>query len=288
MKTFRLLARIILSAAVSGASLYAQRPIHRGDNAALRYWSAFAEMEDSGVTQKQAKELNQILAGTAPYNDLEYKDLIEKNRTALQTMARGSALPNCNWGIDYQLGPDAPMDYVRKALELGRLNVLYAFHLSLSGDKDGAVRALAAGVRFSRDVANGGTLFATLIAKSLLAADFRAMAFMVHVDRLSASERMVLEKSVAQLAPSGLDWQSAMRRELDVLKEAPSVPREALGRIIPVYLAALNNPSRLPELHKMIAGAPRAVQDVLPNPSRVVAEKQDLTRQLLRTKSMLR
>jgi hypothetical protein len=39
----------------------------------------------------------------------------------------------------------------------GRLNVLYAFHLFKTGNKDGAVRALAAGLRFSHDVGNGGS-----------------------------------------------------------------------------------------------------------------------------------
>ena len=73
---------------------------------------------------EQAKELNRILDGTAPYEDLKYRDLVERNRPALETMIRATAITNCNWGIDYQLGPDAPVDYVRKALELGRLNVL--------------------------------------------------------------------------------------------------------------------------------------------------------------------
>src|SRR5690348_12124129 len=167
MKALRFVSLIILCAAPL-CSAFAQQNSQLGENAALRYWSAFAEMQDSAISDQQAKELNAILDGTAPYEDLKYKDLVAANRSAVETMARGTTISNCDWGVDYALGPDASVEYVRKALTLGRLNVLYAFHLLQNGNKDGAVRTLSAGVRFSHDVANGGSFFATLAAKNLL------------------------------------------------------------------------------------------------------------------------
>jgi hypothetical protein len=71
--------------------------------------------------------LNLILEGTAPYDDSKYKDLAEKNRAALETMARGTALGNCDWGVEYQLGSGAPVEYVRKAAALGRLTCCSRF-----------------------------------------------------------------------------------------------------------------------------------------------------------------
>src|SRR5439155_11960700 len=115
MKTLRLILLIVLCAVAPPGSLFAQQNAQLGVNAALRYWSAFAEMQDSAVTDQQAKELNAILDGTAPYSDLKYRELAEKNRPAFETMARGTAIPNCDWGIDYALGPDAPVEYARKA-----------------------------------------------------------------------------------------------------------------------------------------------------------------------------
>src|SRR5690348_4215148 len=73
---------------VLSASASAQQKTKLGENAALRYWSAFAQMQDSGITDEQAKELNAILDGTAPYSDLKYRELAERNRPALETMAR--------------------------------------------------------------------------------------------------------------------------------------------------------------------------------------------------------
>jgi len=298
MNRFRTILSIVLFFLIpAGAAMAQQKP---EANAALRYWSAFAQMQDSAITPDQAKELSLIVEGSAPYSDLKYRDLVEKNRPALETMIRGTALPYCDWGIDYELGHDAPVDYVRKALEIGRLNVLYAFHLSIAGDSDGAVRALAAGVRFSRDVASGGTLFAAVVAKSLLASDLRVMGFLVHVSQpeLSATQKSTLKRALAQLPPDGLDWQSAVKREFAVLRmpvrtsegDTPLDPeaQAALAEIASSYVAMLGNPALLPELQQKIASAPPPVPDMIPSPGRVLEAKQSLTESILQLNSALR
>ena len=295
MRSLRLVGLALLLLAVPPAS--AQQKSRLGDNAALRYWSAFAQMQDSAITDEQAKELNLILEGTAPYQDLKYRDLVEKNRPALETMIRGTALPACNWGLDYQLGPETPVDYVREALELGRLNVLCVFHLLIARDKDGAVRALAAGVRFSHDVASGGTLFATVAAKDLLIEDIRATDGVLHLEELSAAQKSTLQKALGQLAPEGLDWESAVKRELGVLRAPVRTPNSsspldsksaaALAKIIPTYASMLSDPSLLAGLQETIAGAPKQLADLIPNPKRVLEEKQDLAYKLEQIRSAL-
>ena len=288
MKTLRLISFIILCSAVPLGSVVAQQNGQLGQNAALRYWSAFAEMQDSTVSDQQAKELNLILDGTAPYSDLKYYELVEKNRVAVETMARGTAIANCDWGVDYALGSDAPVEYVRKALTLGRLNVLYSFHLLQNGDKDGAVRALAAGVRFSHDVSNGGTLFATLVAKNLLITHIKAMAGALHMGQLSTAQKAVLQKAVSQLSEEGLDWQSAVKREYQIPRPQPDTKASsALAQISTAYQNVVNNPSALPGLQQIIAGAPQAVRELIPNPQRVLDAKQDLADQLRQMRSLL-
>ncbi|TAM81475.1 MAG: hypothetical protein EPN47_12015 [Acidobacteria bacterium] len=300
MKIFRCVAFSSLALtllAVAAVQMLAQTPVKHGENAALRYWSAFAQMQDVALTDAQVEKLNLILEGTAPFVESTYKDLIERNRKALRTMARGTKLPYCDWGIDYQLGPDAPVDYVRKALELGRLNVLYALHLGIS-DRDAAVQALAAGVRFSHDVANGGTMFSALAAKNLLVAHLRAMAFIVHMTGLSEDDRTTLQDVLAQIGPEGLDWRAAVERELRVFR-APFPTREgvqkldpqakeALGRITALYVSALSNPAEVTELEKAIAGAPQPLPKLIPAPSRVVEQKQDLAQELVKARAILK
>lgn len=281
MKTLRVISLIIACAVVPPGAAFAQQNASLSQNAALRYWSAFAEMQDSAISDQQAKELNLILDGTAPYSDLKYYELAEKNRAAVETMARGTTIPNCDWGVDYALGSDAPVEYVRKALTLGRLNVLYAFHLFINGDKDGAVRALAAGVRFSHDVANGGTLFATLVAKNLLSTHIKAMVGALHAEQLSSAQKSVLQKALSELSPEGLDWQSAVKREYEIPR--PQLDAKAFSALTQISIAfqnAVNNPSTLPGLQQMIASAPQPVRELIPNPQRVLDAKQELADQL--------
>jgi len=287
MNTFRVIPSVVLIFAFAAGAASAQQRVRLGDNAALRYWSAFAQMQDSAITEDQAKELNLILEGTAPYDDLKYRDLVEKNRPALETMVRGTSLPNCDWGLDYQLGSETPVDFVRKALTLGRLNVLYTLHLLQTGDKNGAVRVLAGGLRFSHDVANGGTLFASVIATRLLEDHLRVIAFALHMGGLSTAQKSVLRAAVTQLGPEGLDWQSNVKRELEIPHGLDPQASAALARIIPAYVDVLDRPSTLPELQQMIASAPQSLRHVIASPKQVVEAKQDLTDKLSQVRSLL-
>ncbi|HET7214460.1 MAG TPA: hypothetical protein VFL79_12780, partial [Terriglobia bacterium] len=267
----------------------AEKGAKPGENAALRYWSAFAQMQDMGLTDAQAKELYRIVEGTAPFVPSTYKELIARNRPALETMASGTELPYCDWGIDYRLGPMAPLDHVGKATQLGRLNVLYAMQLEMN-DRAAAVKRLAVGLRFSHDVASGGTLLSALLAKSLLMAHLRVMASMLQNKDLTAGERATLRNALARIGPDGVDWQGAVRRELAVLrgplptadgvKTLDFQAQAALTRIGNLYVSALSNPSALPELQKAISNAPQPLRDVVPNLARVVQQKQELTREL--------
>jgi hypothetical protein len=116
---------MILVVTFSALSASAQKNVSLADNAALRYWTAFSAVQDSAITDQQARELNAILDGTAPYDDSKYRDLIEKNMLALEIMDRATSLSNCDWGLDYG-SEDVPVEYAREALALGRDGILTA------------------------------------------------------------------------------------------------------------------------------------------------------------------
>src|ERR1700676_5316239 len=289
MKHITAIPSIIFVFLLSAVSTFAEKNVSLADNTALRYWSAFSAVQDSAITDEQARELNAILDGTAPYDDTKYKDLLEKNKLALEIMARATSLSKCDWGLDYGLGHDVPVDYASKALVLGRLNVLYAFHLLKTGDKDGAVRALAAGLRFSQDVGNGGSLFATVIAKDLLTSYLRAVADALRLEQLSAGQRSQLQTAVAR-AGEGLDWPTAAKHDLEALRgdyAGNSQTSAALTRIISSYVAALNDESKLPALDQEVQGAPQELANVIPNAKRILEQKQDLNNTLLQTRALL-
>lgn len=290
MRLVRNIGSILLAGIMAAGVASAQHGIDIGANAALRYWAAFSEVRDSSVTEQEARELNAVVGGTAPYDDSKYGDLVKKNELALEIMSRGTALRGCDWGLDYGLGSDAPVEYARKALALGRLNVLYAFHLLKTGDINGAVHALATGVRFSHDVANGGSLFAAIIAKSLLVDHLRAIADTLRLEHLTDSQRSELQIAVAELG-QGLDWSSAAKHDLTALGRnyaGNSQAAAALKQLIPIYVEAVSDASNIPALNRATAEAPKDLVNVIPNIKGVLKAKRDLSDALRRTRSSLR
>jgi hypothetical protein len=289
MKYIGMTGSIIVAVLLAIGSAFGQRTASLADNAALRYWAAFAQIQDSAITDQEAKELNAALDGMGPYDTSKYKDLLQKNTLALEIMARATSLPICDWGLDYGLGENVPVDYARKALVLGRLNILYVMNLYHSGDKDGAIRALAAGLRLSHDVGNGGSLFATLIAKDLLVTHLMAVGDALRMGQLSVAQRSQLQNAVAALG-DGLDWPTAAKRDLEGLgARYTQEPRTsaALSRIASSYGAFLKDQSKLPILTEAINNAPPELANLIPNPKRVQEQKRELADRLLQTRALL-
>ncbi len=54
MKHITAIPSMILAVLLSDFSVSAQRNMSLADNAALRYWSAFSEVQDSAITEQQA------------------------------------------------------------------------------------------------------------------------------------------------------------------------------------------------------------------------------------------
>ncbi len=289
MTSPRFVSSLILAVILSAAPVLAQSPAPE-KNAALRYWSAFSVMQDSALTRGQAAQLTAILDGKARYDDSAFAELVKNNQLSLKIMARAAALPDCDWGLDSSFGSDEPVEYVRKALVLGRLNVLDALHLMSAGDPDAAAAALAAGLHFSKDVANGGTLFAAVVSDALISEHLRAVALVAGSGKLSAAQRSQLQRAVARLGSDGIDWVSAIHREFQVLGghfRGNTQASAAVTRIDSAYTQALENPSKASALEQAIREAPDAVRQLIPNPRRVLENKQALTAQIARARLSL-
>jgi hypothetical protein len=241
-------------------------------------------MQDSAVSPDQAKELQAILEGTAPYSELKYRDLVERNRLAVETLQRGAALAQCDWGLEYPLGSEAPIEYVRKALALGRLNILYALHQLQIGDRLGGIRTLSGGIRFSHDVASDGPLFSALAAKTLLVSHLRAVDFAAHEKALSTAERGLIAAALGRIGGEGVDWQAAIRREFEVLSRSGSPAPAAVEEL---YRRTLQDAGQLPHLQRAIAGTPQPVAARIANPQRVLDQKRELDERLRATRQRL-
>jgi hypothetical protein len=184
-------------------------------NAALRYWMAFAQMKNPPSDPETVALMTRVLEGSVPWNNERLGPILEVNHEALETMARGTRLSDCDWGPDDELGPFTPIEYIPRARALARLNVLEGLRLEAANDAKRAVATWLPGLRFSRDIANGGTLLATLVASSALEAHLAALIRFVGGTRADTDTLNAIEEAVRALPPGGVGWVSGMQHEMD-------------------------------------------------------------------------
>lgn len=186
-------------------------------NAALRYWLAFADLRDPPADKATAELLEKTAAGEAAWDEGKLGPILDKNETAIWRMQRATKLPDCDWGLEYDLGPRASIAYVPKARVLARLNTLYGMRLAARGESQKAVDTWLAGIRFSQHLTRGGSLIFSLVAKMGMISNFHALAQAAQNNVLSGEQRKQIESAVRGLPETGFDWGEALRYEEDPL-----------------------------------------------------------------------
>jgi hypothetical protein len=199
------------------AALAQIKPPVETRNAALRYWLAFADLQDPPSDRATAELLEKTAAGEAAWDEPKLGPILDKNEEAIQRMQRATKLPECDWGLEYELGPRASIAYVPRARVLARLNTLYGMRLAANGYTQQAVDTWLAGIRFSQHLAQGGSLIFSLIAKMGLVSNFHALEQAAQRGQLTATERTEVETVVHALPETGFDWSTALSYEADPL-----------------------------------------------------------------------
>jgi hypothetical protein len=202
----------VVAAVVLSVTAHAQQTT---GNAALRYWMAFAVLQDPPADAATTGLLLRVTEGNAPWDESRLGPILDANSEALAILERASRLPSCDWGVEYELGPNAPIPHLAKARVLGRLGVLSGFRLAARGETSQAVERWLATVRFSQHVAQGGTLISLFSAQSILIPTLHALAS--ETPRLNAESRAKVDALVRMLPETAFDWPDAMRREESVL-----------------------------------------------------------------------
>jgi len=209
----RLLILSVLVALNTQANLAEVRFPPETQNAALRYWMAFAEMQDPPADKIVQDLLDKTVVGQAAWNETKLGPLVDANREALQTMQRGTKLPDCDWGLEYGRGPRTPIAYLARARVMARLNALQAIREIVAGDSQAAVERLLAGIRFSTHLSSGGTLISVLTAKSALLPSLRMLTLEATKGRLTDTQKKQAFTALKALPENGFDWAAAWEME---------------------------------------------------------------------------
>lgn len=182
-------------------------------NAALRYWSAFADIQDPPADKATQDLLEKVAAGDAPWDETKLGPILDQNKTAILAMQRATKLLECDWGLEYSRGPHTSIAYVPRSRVLARLNTLYGMRLMAKGDSQGAVDTWLDGIRFSQHVAHGGTLIFQLVGKMAMLSNFRALTSAIESHQLSDAQRAQVLAAVQALPADGFDWAEALALE---------------------------------------------------------------------------
>jgi hypothetical protein len=156
---------------------------------------AFAQMRDSQISPADAVRMNAMINGGSPWEEKQFGPVVEQNKAAIETMIRGSGLPYCEWGLETDLGPDTPVEYVPKAAALARLNNMYSMRLASGGDHQGAVRSTIAGIHFAQHLAENGSFLGALTAKTALIPALMQAQRLAATNQLPSQDRAALRSS---------------------------------------------------------------------------------------------
>ena len=186
-------------------------------NAALRYWQAFAELQDPPADKATADLLEKTAAGDAAWDEAKLGPILDKNEDAILAMQRATKLPECDWGLEYERGPRASSAYVPRARVLARLNTLYGMRMAARRKTQEAIDTWLAGVRFAQHLTHGGGLIFSLVAKMTLLSNFQALTQSARTGGWSDAQRVEVRKAVSALPETGFDWSEALWYEQDPL-----------------------------------------------------------------------
>lgn len=175
-------------------------------NAALRYWMAFAEMQDPPSDATTQALLGKTAAGQVAWDGKTLGSILDSNGEAIRIMQRATKLPECDWGLEHSEGPRASVIYGPRARALARLNTLEGIREMANGNSQRAVEAWLAGVRFSEHLATGGPLIFTLIAKSMLLPNLHAISVEAKQGHLSDSQKKQVFILLKQMPEAAFNW----------------------------------------------------------------------------------
>jgi hypothetical protein len=211
-------------------------------NAALRYWTALAEMQDSPGDKATQELLEKSATGGTEWSESTLGSILDANAEAIRTMQRATKLPECDWGLEYGRGPRAPVILFVRARALARLNTLEGMRHMAKGDSHAAVNTWLAGIHFSQDVARGGPLIFTLVAMRMMLPNLRALNEGTSKGQLSEAQKKEVYAAVSALPEDGLDWRGAWGLEyvtgeqfLEELRTStnPGAGYEEMGMSVP-------------------------------------------------------
>lgn len=200
------------------------------DNAALRYWRVFSWFDrnyDEAVGEIDWSHIGDP-GFTAPPEAV--KRLLGNGGLVSMTVFAAS-LPDCDFGVDYDLGPEALLPHLGSMRRLAQVMPLDARLKLDAGETDAAVQSLVAALRMARHVLSDKVAISSLVSISMVAQVEPVIAFTASkglsksqreslfaaIDAFDADDPFAMGAAIRSEGEFMSDW---LRREL--VKTPPS------------------------------------------------------------------
>ena len=204
---FRILAPFLAIALATGSAPAQAKYPPESNNAALRYWAALDEMSDNPYSEEATRKmLSAVMKGETAWNEDKMGPVLDVYADSIQTMQRGTKLPDCNWGLDYQLGNLNLVQLMMRSRGLEQLNTVEGVRQLAKGDSKAAVETWKAGIRFSQDLGRGGPVIHAMVASAMLTDELHAVANYAGPGKLPEAQREELYAAVKAMPVDGFDW----------------------------------------------------------------------------------
>lgn len=190
---------VLISILVCGGSVNAAADDSAlGNNAALKYWQAFATLPKFS-DEEQSKLMSE--SATMPL-DAHARDLVTKAEYSLRMLHRGAAVRPCNWGIAYKdEGAETRLPQLSAARVLSALAGLRARIEFAEGHPRAGIDDLVATMALGRQVSLDGSLIAVLVGYYI--DDHTGAMLAANLTRLNAGELRDLQGRLKDLPPGG-------------------------------------------------------------------------------------
>jgi hypothetical protein len=206
------------------------------DNAAVLYYSTFIHLENN-LSNETSKILSDLARGESKPND-KSREILKKNRFAIDTIVTAADLFECDWGIDYSRGFDTMIPGLSTAKKTAYLLIADARILDEQGDYKLALQRCLTAQKMGRHISD------KTIISNLVGIAIDAIAYKCTQDILS---------HISSNAKT-LNW---LKNELIELEKTPLSPKpaiEAEGEVIRTYMHMEKKEEKIATIREICGG----------------------------------
>ncbi len=168
-------------------------------NAALRYWSIFAQLNKDQEAKLREIDFDKLLTIEDARAAFASAGVPFGGSEIIATLLSTTELEKCDFEIDLSTGPYALMPHLSQIRTCARLLRLDARRLQIEGEHDEAASRIAAMLRLSSHVASDRIMISSLVGIAVSESAFKEGTRLLQAGKLSANAMTSLQSAVATM-----------------------------------------------------------------------------------------